>query len=77
MKDIITAVGKFLLYAAVAAGAMAIFIISIETALDRQTTIDCLKLKDQSTSGYINFYITRGEADQCNAVGIIINAPVK
>ena len=48
----------------------------IDTSMDRMAVVDCTKLQSQSTH-YPNFYITRGEKEECDSVHMIINAPVK
>lgn len=45
-------------------------------ALDRQAIADCGKWEAYSEE-YPNFYLTKGQDEQCRYFGIIINAPVR
>ena len=48
----------------------------LNTGLDRQAKVDCLQWQSQATQ-YPGFYLTQWQKDQCDSVGITINAPIK
>lgn len=53
-----------------------LFFYAVGTGLDRQAKADCYTWKNQSEQ-FPGFYLTQWQKDQCDAVGVEINAPVQ
>lgn len=53
-----------------------LFFWAIGTGLDRQAKADCETWRNQAVQ-FRDFYLTQWQADQCKAVGVEVNAPVK
>lgn len=53
-----------------------LFFWAIGTGLDRQAKADCETWRNQANE-FEGFYLTQWQKDQCDAVGVEVNAPVK
>ncbi len=52
------------------------FMFALNYGMDKSAKVDCLHWQAQSEE-FTQFYLTKWQSEQCNSVGIIINAPVK